>query len=357
MREAVGPGRRCGVDANGAWSVDEAAEAIAELARLDLELVEQPCATLDELAAVRARVEVPVGADESISTPADVLRAAELAACDAVNVKLSPAAASGPPARPSAPRARRAWPAWLSSTLDGPWGIAAALQLASSEGLGAGLRPGHAAPVRRRGGARAAGAGQRPDGRAARARARRGRLRRRAVRGAGRGNPLAARHRLGLLQVGGVAGVLHHRGAPVGHGARDPRRRVGVALVALARQRPARAATERAGAPHRLQRSLARGAQRQRQVRAGPGPGDRAAGPRPARRTGRRTAAGAPRPRRSRRSAGSPSSRPASRRPARRSSRVDRRLDPRRGADRDQPRIGGRARAAPRAAPAGRPSE
>jgi L-Ala-D/L-Glu epimerase len=135
VREAVGSWPALRVDANGAWSVDEATEAIAGLSPLDLEMVEQPCATLDELAAVRARVEVPVGADESIATPADVLKAAELAACDAVNVKLSSSGGFGP-AREAIRTAREAgMAAWLSSTLDGPWGIAAALQLASSEGL------------------------------------------------------------------------------------------------------------------------------------------------------------------------------------------------------------------------------
>jgi L-alanine-DL-glutamate epimerase-like enolase superfamily enzyme len=136
VRDAVGPWPALRVDANGAWEVEAAVAAVHALAPHDLELVEQPCATLEELAAVRARVEVPVAADESIATLADIEAAATLGACDAVNVKLSASGGYGP-AREVLRSARdHGMSAWLSSTLDGPWGIAAALQLASSENLG-----------------------------------------------------------------------------------------------------------------------------------------------------------------------------------------------------------------------------
>jgi L-alanine-DL-glutamate epimerase-like enolase superfamily enzyme len=135
VRDALGTWPALRLDANGAWTVAEAVAAIEALAVHDLELVEQPCATLEELAEVRARVETPIAADEPIHTAADVLRAAELGACDAVNVKL---AGSGGfvPARDALRAAREAgMSAWLSSTLDGPWTIAASLQLASQEHL------------------------------------------------------------------------------------------------------------------------------------------------------------------------------------------------------------------------------
>jgi L-alanine-DL-glutamate epimerase-like enolase superfamily enzyme len=52
-----------------------------------------------------------------------------------VNVKLAPAGGFLP-ARDALRAARDAGlQAWLSSTLDGPWGIAAALRLAASEGV------------------------------------------------------------------------------------------------------------------------------------------------------------------------------------------------------------------------------
>jgi o-succinylbenzoate synthase len=133
VRAALGSWPALRLDANGAWSVEQAVERIGELARFDLELVEQPCATLEELAQVRAQVETLIAADEPIRTAADVRRAAELGACDAVNVKLAPSGGFTP-ARDALRAAHDAeLQTWLSSTLDGPWSIAAALQLAAQE--------------------------------------------------------------------------------------------------------------------------------------------------------------------------------------------------------------------------------
>jgi L-alanine-DL-glutamate epimerase-like enolase superfamily enzyme len=121
------------LDANGAWTVEEAVQRIGELEPFDIQLVEQPCATLEELARVHPAVRVPIASDESVSSAADVRAAADARACDAVNVKL--AGAGGFTAARDALReaGRRGLQPFLSSTLDGPWGIAAALQLAASE--------------------------------------------------------------------------------------------------------------------------------------------------------------------------------------------------------------------------------
>jgi L-Ala-D/L-Glu epimerase len=134
-RDAVGPWPAVRVDANGAWSVDEAVQSIRAIEEHDLEFVEQPCATLEQLAEVRQRVSTPIAADEPIATAEDVERAIELEACDVVNVKL---AGSGGfhAARRALGTARSAGlGAFLSSTMDGPWGIAAALQLAAAENV------------------------------------------------------------------------------------------------------------------------------------------------------------------------------------------------------------------------------
>src|SRR5258705_9072035 len=55
------------VDANGGWTVD-AAVAAAEALTSDgpLEYMEQPCATVAELAELRRRVDVPIAPDETI---------------------------------------------------------------------------------------------------------------------------------------------------------------------------------------------------------------------------------------------------------------------------------------------------
>ena len=134
-REAIGSWPALRLDANGAWTVDEAVERITALEPYDLQLVEQPCATLSELAEVRPRVTAPIAADESVRTPTDVRAAAETRACDAVNVKL--AGSGGFSAAREALREAEAHGLrpFLSSTLDGPWGISAALQLAAAEGV------------------------------------------------------------------------------------------------------------------------------------------------------------------------------------------------------------------------------
>jgi L-Ala-D/L-Glu epimerase len=133
VREAVGPWPALRVDANRAWTVEQAVSCIRTIEDHDLEFVEQPCRSLDELRAVRLRVSTPIVADESVRTARSLKRALELEACDAVNVKL--AGAGGFRAAREAISMARAngLGAFLSSTLDGPWGIAAALQLASSE--------------------------------------------------------------------------------------------------------------------------------------------------------------------------------------------------------------------------------
>ena len=135
VRDSVGPWPAVRVDANGAWSVDQAVQSIRAIEDHDLEFVEQPCATLEELAEVRQRVSTPIAADEPIATAEDVELAIELEACDVVNVKLAGSGGFGA-ARRALRTARTAGvDAFLSSTMDGPWGIAAALQLAAAENL------------------------------------------------------------------------------------------------------------------------------------------------------------------------------------------------------------------------------
>jgi o-succinylbenzoate synthase len=135
VRAAIGPWPALRVDANGAWSVDEAVRAIRSMEEHDLEFVEQPCGTLRELAEVRQRVSTAVAADESVGSMRELRRALELEACDVVNVKVA-GAGGFRPARDLLREAREhGLDAFLSSTLDGPWGIAAALQLAAAEEL------------------------------------------------------------------------------------------------------------------------------------------------------------------------------------------------------------------------------
>ena len=79
------------VDANGGWAVDEAVTAAAALtADGPLEYLEQPCATVPELAEVRRRVRVPVAADESIRKAEDPLLVVRERAADIAVLKVAP---------------------------------------------------------------------------------------------------------------------------------------------------------------------------------------------------------------------------------------------------------------------------
>lgn len=92
VRDALGPAGHLRVDANAAWSVDEAIAAIGELDRVagGLEYVEQPCTSVEDLALVRRRVAVPIAADESIRRAADPYRVRDLAAADIAVLKVQP---------------------------------------------------------------------------------------------------------------------------------------------------------------------------------------------------------------------------------------------------------------------------
>lgn len=92
VREALGPDGAIRVDANGAWDVDTAVTAIRDLDRAagGLQYVEQPCASVEELAAVRRRVDVRIAADESIRRAEDPLRVALAGAADVAVLKVAP---------------------------------------------------------------------------------------------------------------------------------------------------------------------------------------------------------------------------------------------------------------------------
>lgn len=73
LRETVGPAARLRLDANEAWSVEEAREALEELAPFDIEYVEQPVARADRngLRALSASGAIPVAADEALLAGGD----------------------------------------------------------------------------------------------------------------------------------------------------------------------------------------------------------------------------------------------------------------------------------------------
>lgn len=134
VRRLLGPQARIRVDANGAWSVDDALRALTALSAHGLEYAEQPCATVEELVALRrslarAGVDVPVAADESIRRAEDPLRVARLGAADVVVVKAAPL---GGLRRALDIIADAGLPAVVSSALDTSVGLALGVRLAAA---------------------------------------------------------------------------------------------------------------------------------------------------------------------------------------------------------------------------------
>ncbi len=129
VRDALGPGGRIRVDANGGWDVDQAAGMLRRLARFGLEYAEQPCATLDELARLRRVVAVPLAADESIRKASDPLAVRVAGAADIVVLKVAPLGGVRPALRVAA---ECGLPVVVSSAVDSSVGLAAGVALAAA---------------------------------------------------------------------------------------------------------------------------------------------------------------------------------------------------------------------------------
>ena len=115
------------VDANGAWTVDQATAAAAVLG--PLEYLEQPCATVEELAELRRRVDVPVAADESIRKAGDPLAVVRAGAADIAVLKVAPLGGISAMLKIAA---QIDIPIVVSSALDSAVGIAVGLAAAAA---------------------------------------------------------------------------------------------------------------------------------------------------------------------------------------------------------------------------------
>ncbi|NEW38531.1 o-succinylbenzoate synthase [Nocardia cyriacigeorgica] len=131
VRDALGPDGAVRVDANALWDVDTAVRHITEIDRAagGLEYVEQPCRTIDELAAVRRRVQVRIAADESIRRAEDPMKVAVAGAADIAVLKCTPL---GGVRRALEVAAAAGLPCVVSSALETSVGLSAQLALAAT---------------------------------------------------------------------------------------------------------------------------------------------------------------------------------------------------------------------------------
>lgn len=127
VREAVGPEAQIRVDVNAAWDLETAKRALAELEPYGIELAEQPVATLEEMVELATSTSIPLAADESVANLDEAEEAVALGACTYTGIKLSKV--GGPE---EALAIADVLPAFITSALDGPVGIAAGAQVALS---------------------------------------------------------------------------------------------------------------------------------------------------------------------------------------------------------------------------------
>lgn len=140
VRRAMGSDASVRVDANGLWSVEQAAAALERLAPFDLQYAEQPCATVPELAELRTRIAglgVRIAADESVRKASDPLAVARAGAADVLVVKAQPL---GGITAAGAVIADAGLPCVVSSALDTSVGLGMGAFLAA-----AAMTPGYAA--------------------------------------------------------------------------------------------------------------------------------------------------------------------------------------------------------------------
>jgi O-succinylbenzoate synthase len=131
-RAFLGPEGRIRVDANGGWNVDEAERAAHALDPFDLEYLEQPCASVAELADLRARLHdwaLPIAADESVRKAEDPLAVARAGAADILVLKAQPLGGVTAAVRLAA---EAGLPVVVSSALDTSVGLSMGAHLAAA---------------------------------------------------------------------------------------------------------------------------------------------------------------------------------------------------------------------------------
>ena len=91
IREAIGFEARLGIDANGGWEYFQALHALKRMEKFNLFMAEQPVPwkEIDNLARLRQKVGIPIGADESATDLAHLLRIIERDAADLLFIKLA----------------------------------------------------------------------------------------------------------------------------------------------------------------------------------------------------------------------------------------------------------------------------
>lgn len=147
VRTALGAQVALRLDANGAWSAEQAVQTIRALEEYGLELVEQPVAPDDweGMRRVAAAVATPIAADESVTDLGAARRLLESGAVQVLVIKPMVVGGLRPAGQIVEMAGRLGAKAIVTTTLDAGVGTAAALHLAATlppDGLACGLATG-----------------------------------------------------------------------------------------------------------------------------------------------------------------------------------------------------------------------
>lgn len=131
VRAALGSRGAIRIDANTAWSVEQAARVLPQLDRAagGLQYAEQPVASTEDLARLRRLVDIPLAADESIRRHPDPLAVKRLDAADIAIIKVQPLGGIRAATRLAE---ELALPVVVSSALESSVGLARGAMLAAS---------------------------------------------------------------------------------------------------------------------------------------------------------------------------------------------------------------------------------
>jgi O-succinylbenzoate synthase len=127
--DSTGADGRIRLDVNGMWSLDQARTSLRRLGRYGIEYVEQPCRDLDDVARLRAEIDIPIAIDEGIRLADDPTTVrlqgiADYAICKPMT--LGGAAATGRVAEAVGV------PVVISGSLDSSIGLASCVAIAAS---------------------------------------------------------------------------------------------------------------------------------------------------------------------------------------------------------------------------------
>ncbi|MDO8473714.1 MAG: o-succinylbenzoate synthase, partial [Dehalococcoidia bacterium] len=134
VRRSVGPDARIRVDANQAWTTGTALKAARLLSKHRLEYIEQPVAASDvaAMAKVRRSAGVPIAADESLCSIADLRRIIDAGAADVFILKAARLGGLRTSLRIVGEASGSGFPVVVTSSLESAVGIAANIHLSAA---------------------------------------------------------------------------------------------------------------------------------------------------------------------------------------------------------------------------------